>query len=395
MSMADHPPVETTLGQRASVAAIAAAAALAFLLTAAGHGIAQDLESELSAKQAELADRKEERGVLTSEIADYSAEVSQLEGELSVLRNREAAVLDELERTRSQLATERARLEELRVRYQRSMDVLERRLVAIYKSDEPDALTVILQADGYEDLLERYEYLRRIEEQDSSIVARVRSLKLETSTAVDEIEVAKAEIASKKRELARTRVQLEAREAELEAARAKKSAALDQVEGQISHLESGVERLQDDIAAQLQAAAQSQVGSGLAPTLPAGPIRGTSSSFVWPVDGPITSPFGQRWGRLHAGIDISAGEGTPIRAAKSGAIAMAQVYGGYGNYTCVNHGGGLSTCYAHQSAFEVTSGSVEQGQVIGYVGNTGNSFGAHLHFEVRVNGQPVDPMGYL
>lgn len=74
---------------------------------------------------------------------------------------------------------------------------------------------------------------------------------------------------------------------------------------------------------------------------------------------------------------------------------MAEPYGGYGNYTCVDHGGGLSTCYAHQSAFEVTSGEVEQGQVICYVGNTGASFGDHLHFEVRLGGNPVDPLGYL
>ena len=87
--------------------------------------------------------------------------------------------------------------------------------------------------------------------------------------------------------------------------------------------------------------------------------------------------------------------GTPIRAAKAGTIVFAKPYGGYGNYTCIDHGGGLSTCYAHQSAFAVTSGSVEQGQVIGEVGSTGFSTGPHLHFEVRIDGQPVDPLNYL
>jgi murein DD-endopeptidase MepM/ murein hydrolase activator NlpD len=147
-------------------------------------------------------------------------------------------------------------------------------------------------------------------------------------------------------------------------------------------------------AAKVQAA-QSAGGSSVA----AAPIKRGSGNFIFPVNGPITSGFGMRWGRLHAGIDISAGEGTPIRAAASGTVSLMQPEsgsGGYGNYTCIAHGGAISTCYAHQSRFGTSSGaSVSQGQVIGYVGNTGHSFGAHLHFEVRVNGSPVDPMGYL
>lgn len=99
---------------------------------------------------------------------------------------------------------------------------------------------------------------------------------------------------------------------------------------------------------------------------------------------------------MHEGIDIAAPGGTPIRAAASGRVILAAYTGGYGNYTCLDHGQGLSTCYAHQSGYAVSQGdSVSQGQVIGYVGNTGASFGDHLHFEVRVGGQAVDPMGYL
>ena len=102
-----------------------------------------------------------------------------------------------------------------------------------------------------------------------------------------------------------------------------------------------------------------------------------------------------RWGRLHAGIDIAVPAGTPIRAAKSGSIVLAAPTSGYGNYTCIDHGGGISTCYAHQSSFARTSGFVSQGTVIGYVGCTGHCFGDHLHFEVRINGTAVDPLGYL
>jgi murein DD-endopeptidase MepM/ murein hydrolase activator NlpD len=129
---------------------------------------------------------------------------------------------------------------------------------------------------------------------------------------------------------------------------------------------------------------------------PAGPVRQGSGSMIWPINGTFTSPFGYRWGRLHAGIDLAAPEGTPIRAADSGRVILAAWTGGYGNYTCISHSSSLSTCYGHQSRFGTSAGaSVSKGQVIGYVGNTGHSFGAHLHFEVRVNGNPVDPMGYL
>jgi murein DD-endopeptidase MepM/ murein hydrolase activator NlpD len=128
----------------------------------------------------------------------------------------------------------------------------------------------------------------------------------------------------------------------------------------------------------------------------AGPIRRGSGDLIYPINGTFTSPFGMRWGRLHAGVDLAAPSGTPIRAAASGRVILMAPTGGYGNYTCVDHGKSISTCYAHQSRFGTSRGaSVKQGEVIGYVGNTGHSFGAHLHFEVRINGRPVDPMGYL
>jgi murein DD-endopeptidase MepM/ murein hydrolase activator NlpD len=122
----------------------------------------------------------------------------------------------------------------------------------------------------------------------------------------------------------------------------------------------------------------------------------SASGLVWPVSGPITSPFGWRWGRMHEGVDIGASTGTPIHAAASGTVIYAGWMSGYGNLVVVDHGNGLSTAYGHQSAIAVGNGSsVGQGQTIGYVGCTGHCFGPHLHFEVRVNGSPVDPLRYL
>ena len=375
---------------------LTAVAVLAISVWGAAIAGAQDLQGQVDEKEAEIEDQRVEKDVLTKEISALSGDISQLEGEISVLRTREATVRNELEATRARLHSARERLAGLRKRYHRSIGVLEQRLVAIYKQDEPDALTVILQADGFDDMIERYEYLNRIEDQDSTIIARVRDLKTETKDTVDEIEEAKAVIAAKKRELARTRSQLEAREADLTAARQSKASTVGEIDQNIERLEGDIEGLEDKIQAQLQAAAREQAASGAVPAdLPAGPVQGGSQGFIWPVNGSVVSPFGMRWGRMHEGVDIAAPAGTPIRAAKAGAIALAAPTGGYGNYTCVNHGGGLSSCYAHLSSFAITSGSVGQGDVIGYVGCTGHCFGDHLHFEVRINGAAVDPMGYL
>lgn len=367
-------------------------AAVAALLVLSAGASGQDLQGQLDSKRAQLDEARDHQQVLTTEISRFSDQISQLEEQVAVLRNREAQVVEELRQVKLRLQAARERLRALRDRLGRSLHILEQRLVAIYKQAEPDALTVILQADGFDDLVERYEYLQRIHDQDTQIVSRVRDLRAEQADTVTTIEAAKDEVAAKRRELERTRTQLQAEEAELQQARAKRSETLGSVEGEIEELEGDVSELQGEIESQLQAS------SGVA-ALPAGPIQGGSSGLmIWPVNGPITSPFCEQraWESCHPGIDIGVPAGTPIRAAASGTVAIAAATGGYGNYTCINHSGGLSSCYAHQSSIGVSVGqSVSQGEVIGLVGCTGLCFGDHLHFEVRVNGAVVDPLGYL
>jgi murein DD-endopeptidase MepM/ murein hydrolase activator NlpD len=131
---------------------------------------------------------------------------------------------------------------------------------------------------------------------------------------------------------------------------------------------------------------------------PTGPFHHGSGQLIWPVNGPITSPFCERraWEACHPGIDIGVPSGTPIHAADSGRVTIAGWVSGYGNYTCIQHTGVLSTCYGHQSRIMVSVGqSVSQGQVIGLSGCTGLCFGPHLHFEVRINGAVTNPLNYL
>ena len=129
-------------------------------------------------------------------------------------------------------------------------------------------------------------------------------------------------------------------------------------------------------------------GGGAAP-------KAGKGGLIWPVSGPVTSGYGPRWGRMHTGIDISAGTGTPIRAAKAGTVISAGSNGGYGLAVVVDHGGGFSTLYAHMSSMSVSGGSVSQGDVLGKVGCTGSCTGPHLHFETRMGGSPQNPMGFL
>ena len=170
---------------------------------------------------------------------------------------------------------------------------------------------------------------------------------------------------------------------------------IDQITAESNALAAEIRRRQS------QAPAPAPTPNNPSPTSPA-PSPANPGRMIHPVPGAINSSFGYRThpiygdARLHAGIDFNASIGTPIKAAKAGRVIYAAVMSGYGNVIVVDHGGGISTLYAHQSSFAVGNGAnVSQGQVIGYVGMSGNVTGPHLHFEVRVNGTPTNPMAYL
>jgi murein DD-endopeptidase MepM/ murein hydrolase activator NlpD len=366
--------------------------ALAGALVACASGLivgaasGQDLQRKLNVTQAKLEHARGHAGVLTTRISHESAQIDRLTTEVAALRNKEAEVAARLAQKQAELEEAEARLEYLKERFREAIRILEDRLVAIYTSNEPDLITVLLQSDGFEDLLARTAYERTLHNQDNDIVARVRTLRNEMQVTVDRIRAARDEIAARKHELEVTRAKLRARMAELAAARAKQRETLQRVRQHEEHLEGDVAEISERIAEQLA----QQAGA-----LPAGPIRPGGSGLIWPVNGAVVSGFGMRWGRMHEGIDIAVPTGTQIRAAASGTVQLSGTSGGYGLYTCIGHGGGLSTCYAHQSQILISSGQAAQGQTIGLVGCTGHCFGPHLHFEIRVNGQAVDPLGYL
>ncbi len=382
-------------------------ALLASCLLAATTAPAKSSSEKLEAVEEKIGKAEEREGVLTSDITAMGEEISALEGQVSALRNQEAAAEAELAAKEAELEEAEAELKEaldrlatLRGRLKRALTNLRERLVAIYTYGTTDITEVILSSEDYGDMVARTEYFDAINESDEALAERVRSLRDEAKKLVRQrkiakltIEDARDAIAAREQRLEATRSTLESREGALLSARAERRRALKSIEDDVDEHEEIAADLRAQIAQEI-----AEATGGVA--LPAGPMPSPSAAgFIWPVEGTVTSGFGYRWGRMHEGIDISVPEGTPIRAAADGTVILEQSEyesGGYGNYTCVDHGGGLSTCYAHQSSFAVSTGaSVNQGEVIGYSGNTGHSTGPHLHFEVRINGAPTDPLGYL
>ena len=363
-------------------------------------GLSAPLSSRIEEKRSEIEHHKAKEGVLSTTIQRLNTRVDAIQGEISATERRLSRVQDSLDQQKEQLLAVRNRLEAARDRLERlrselvtARRVLAARLVEIYKADSPDALTVILSSDGFGDLLERAEFLDRISDQDREITDRVRGLRdrahdqaIQLADLEEREQLAAERILRERDEIAAVENQLVGARDQLASARADKRGALAQVHDSRVRLEGDLAALERE-QARVQAAIQG--GSG-------GTFKQGSGQLAWPVSGPVVSPFGMRWGRLHAGIDIAVSSGTPIHAADGGRVILMGWVGGYGNYTCVQHTGSLSSCYAHQSSFATSNGaSVSQGQVIGYVGCTGHCFGDHLHFETRVNGAPVDPMGYL
>jgi murein DD-endopeptidase MepM/ murein hydrolase activator NlpD len=365
------------------------------------------LDRKISGLREEIEAAKREEGALSTEIEAASHRIEALGGDISALTALIAELEVDLAVHRSRLARLEARVEEqtrqidhLQTQYTIAQKRLEERLVELYQNEETDAFEILLQVQSLADIVDQLEYLESIGRQDQALTDQIRTLRDEirvkrADTRLTKVEVAKETKAleQKTAEQVAARAELVAQQNALAAARANRRSMLASVRANRHKAQEDVQAMQAEsarLAERIRAAAASGGGGG-----GSSGSGSSSSGFIWPVSGVVTSGFGMRWGRMHEGIDIAAPSGTGIRAAAAGRIIYTGYMGGYGNITIIDHGNGLSTAYAHQSSIYVGGGSVSQGTVIGTVGTTGNSTGPHLHFEVRVNGSPVDPMGYL
>jgi len=365
----------------------------------------QDIDDQISGLQSKLAQAREREASLSAEIASVSQKIQSLESEVGDVSSR-LAVLEEdlalhqrkLDRLQELFDLQSERLAFLRDQYQLSVDRLSARLVAVYEGGEPSTMDVLLEAHSFSDVLDQLDYVSSIAAQDRGIVRNVegardhmRELRSRTGKTKARVAAITRVVKVRTEQQRALKSQLVARQQGLAQARSARKESLVDVRADARHFASEAAALQAqsaNLAAQIQAS-QATV------TYSSGDSTPSASGLIWPVSGPVVSPFGWRWGRMHEGIDIAVGYGTPIAAAASGVVIYAGWMGGYGNLIIIDHGGGLATAYAHQSSFAVGGGAVSQGQTIGYVGCTGHCFGPHVHFEVRINGSPVDPLGYL
>jgi murein DD-endopeptidase MepM/ murein hydrolase activator NlpD len=406
------------------LAVIGSALVLLAVPSAVGQSL-YDQQDRVNEKIAGLRDSineaKHREGALTGDIAAAGAEIESLEGDIAVL-GEQIAVLE------AELAEHRARLEELKALFAEQTDdyfhlrrqykiaeqQLEERLVDLYQEGDEGALAILMQVQSLDELIDQLEYFDDVGRQDRAISQEIKHFRDEMRVARERTRRTKAKVADatavladKTNEAIAAQNALVARQEALAAARAEEQAMLAGVrderhaaEEDLSAMEAASASLASEIqaaeaAAEAEAARSSSGGSsgGGGGGSSAGVV--SSSGFMWPTSGVVTSGFGYRWGRLHAGVDIAAPYGTGVVAAASGTVIYAGGMGGYGNIVVISHGNGLATAYAHLSSIYVGGGSVSQGQSIGAVGCTGSCTGNHLHFEVRVNGSPVDPMGYL
>src|SRR5262249_10806599 len=180
-----------------------------------GSAAGQSLQQKLNTTQSRLSHAQAHAGVLTGRISHESAQLQSLTTQVAALRNREAAVAADLAQKQAELDQAQARLDHLKQRLHEAVQILEQRLVAIYESSEPDLITVLLQAHGFDDLLARAQYLETLQHQDNDIVSRVRGLRNEMQVTVNTVRAARNEIAARKHELDVTRAKLKSRQADL------------------------------------------------------------------------------------------------------------------------------------------------------------------------------------
>ncbi|MGH2809110.1 MAG: murein hydrolase activator EnvC family protein [Actinomycetota bacterium] len=359
-----------------------AATLLCTLLLPAVGSVAGDRDKleRIEERREELQDKIDANEAKASDLQDR---VKQLDREIALQRREVEKLNTKIAEVASKVRSVQAQIDATQAEIDKIKDVATEQAVVLYKQGATDTLDALLSSRSLTEMNDKIELLGVAAKQNTSELVRYGRLRIT-------IEAQHRELFAHQTELeAVQKVQTEVL-ADLDKDYEEHSALLAEIEQRLGEqhaheeiLAKQADKLREDILA-------AQAGRAVA-------ARGVSAGgYIWPLAGSITSYYGPRWGRMHTGIDIDGTSGQPIVASKAGRVIVASYYGGYGNAVVIDHGGGVSTLYGHMSRFGVSNGQdVAQGQVIGYVGCTGSCTGDHLHFEVRINGSPVDPLGYL
>lgn len=359
-------------------------------------------------KQQEEMERqkKEKEGEIQGlqvQVKDVQGEIAKLDAQIDVASVKLTEVEDVVAQLEVDIAHNQEKLEGAKSSLDENQDTLEKRLRIMYMSGDSSNLEILLGADNIEDMLMRYDMLEMVAKQDKDLISftnkqivTIEETEAELSRQHAEEEIKRKELSRQKQNLVTANDQKVSFMAQLQKDKAAAEAQYDgfvqeslNIQGKIVAKEKELEERRKAEAAKRKAAGRAVSGSG---------------QLSWPVSGynSISSYYGYRihpifnTKKYHAGIDIPAPTGTAIKAASDGIVISSGWQGGYGKAVVVSHGNGLVTLYGHNSTLKVSEGDyVSKGDTIALCGSTGYSTGPHCHFEVRVNGATVDPLGYL
>ncbi|MDU7875382.1 MAG: peptidoglycan DD-metalloendopeptidase family protein [Veillonella sp.] len=358
------------------------------------------IQQQVNQQNAAKADAETVIGSVSEQLRQIEEQLRQATAELGTIKEQRVAVENDITLNERQLAEAQKRLEGRE-------SVFYKRVRDIYINGRLSYLDVVIGSKDFSDFANRLEVLKRIIDSDITLINEIKKERADIEAHKQKLEADRAKLVELEKAALAKQAEIEQKKAErnvvLQKAQNDRATAMQAIEelnassAQVSAMLKERQAARAAAAAAASAAAQSSGGQGASDNW----VQGTGQ-LGWPVSGEITSPYGYRvhpiWGTTiyHSGIDIGVDEGTPVHAADGGVVVWSGWMGGYGYAVVIDHGNGLSTLYGHNSELAVDEGqSVAKGQVISYAGSTGNSTGPHVHFEVRVNGDPVDPMGYL
>lgn len=342
----------------------------------------EEAEAVLDQLQTEQNNIMEAIRVLDEQVAEYNNQIVELEAQKTELQN--------------DIAVKETELAEAKAAEQEQYDSMKLRIQYAYENGNVEYLDTVFSSTDVSDIVNKSEYVDQIYNYDSDMLNNLIAIKTtiaetqaqlqEDLDAVEEIET---EVTENKEAV---EIMIEGKQTQV----ANYNVSIEEYESQIAQYAADIAATDDLIAQkEREKAEQDQAASAAGQDVP---INYTGGSFQWPVasGGTITSYFGPRWGTMHNGIDIGCPEGTPILAGEAGTVIISQYSSSAGNYVMIDHGGGVSTVYMHNSSLLVSVGqTVSRGEVIAYSGNTGWSTGPHCHFGLRINGSYVDPLPYL
>ena len=336
----------------------------------------QEIEAERAALESKIEVGEQAAGSLQHRIDLLNEQITELQMAINALDLR-------IEGIEAKVRTAQAAIDLTQAQIDKIKDVATEQAVALYKAGATDAIEALLNSTSLSELDARAELLGAAAQENTGALVRYGRLRVQIKSEHRALYNLKEELSAERKSLAMAKARRDDSRAELNASLNELEERLGVQREKEGNLQDASDRIRGDLAA---IAARNAVES-----------LGTSAQgFIWPINGSVTSPYGYRWGRQHTGIDIDGYTGQPIVASKEGTVILASYYYGYGLTVIIDHGNGVATLYAHQSRTAVSNGaSIEQGDILGYVGCTGSCTGDHLHYEVRINGNPVDPMNYL